>query len=904
MNIFRATWVVVLLLATLSALAQSSAATIVGQDLTGSWFNPDRDGEGCNVTEEGDRQTLILTCYTYLDGKQVWLIGSGILDTSAGALAIDQMVATHGAQFGSAFRAQDVVRRVWGRVAMTFADCNSAQISFEPIDPRYSDFATAYRKIVPGACASGRMANATADTTAIGNWFNPARDGEGVQVTLEGDGDTYVATYYTYLDGEQVWLIGTGHLQGTQIQFDDMILTGGADFGTAFDPGDVTRTRWGRMVVDIADCSSANVSFNSDLPQFESFSVGMVKIVEGPCHPITLRGRVVSDGREFSEHQVVNATVTASVGGRSYSSLADELGNYELRVVLPDADTYVRLSARGSGEQSFVRLESLLGNAGRLLAEAGDDAVLEPSEDAQVNVTHFSTAQYALLTEANGGQVPDSDDAIFRLSEHIEIAHLIDYASMIRMAIIHLYDLPDGVADTLALVSSPANVNAFRHSLPPLIAGPILATILDTLPSGTTYSAGTIPAEYALYLTSPTGALPTPDGGVLAFVTLDGVEGSSGTAQIWLTNLNMDVAATWQVDQHGSLTIAPDAPMIYGHVPFECQDENGGVSNTTFVDQLRLRRLARGERDLLQVELYAHAVRTDAAPGQGCEVQPGDENVSFGRTEGAFGDTTDALPFTHDEMQGRRMLPFVADPDAGGVSQNDSSSGGSAVLDLESGAVDAPGMASLVALDLEQGRITAEWDRGDASASYRYEYRRYRSDGRGGDAVLALVTRSDGARAIAAGMSVRVDPDLSFFEGSAPGIYRSGLQLGRFPSESETPFFVQLDAVPEHSGAQILLYRDLLDPDAIDASVTPVAWSIEDELLAVRRPGEPAPGSNAGFRLRDWLPIAVDGNRIYVRERLFDAVVDPAHPEAVHEQLFLQRSNFYDVVDAVQFDRP
>lgn len=904
MNIHRVIWTVMLLLAALPVMAQPTATTLVGEDLTGSWFNLDRDGEGCNLTHEGDRQTLILTCYTYLDGKQVWLIGSGVLDTNAGALVIDQMVITHGAQFGSAFRAEDVVRQPWGRVAMVFADCNRAQMSFNPIDTRFSAFATEYQKIVPGTCANGRMANAVVDTTVIGNWFNRTRDGEGIQVTLEGDGETYVATYYTYLNGEQVWLIGTGHLQGTQIHFDDMTLTGGADFGVAFDKRDVIRTPWGRMQLDIADCSMASVSFTSDLPQFESFSVDMVKIVNGPCHAITLRGRVLSDGREFSEYPVINATITAGVGERSYTSLTDEIGNYELRVVLPDSDTFVRLSARGSAEQRFVALESLLGNAGRLLAEAGDDAVLEPFEDAQVNVSHFSTAQLALLTEANGGQVPASDDVIFALLEHLEIERLTDYAAMIRVAIIDIYDLPDGVANTLELVSSPANISAFKRNLPPIFVDPIVDTILETLPSSTAYATGTVPSEYALYLTSPVGVLPAPDGGVLAFVTLDGVEGSSGAAKIWLTNLNVDVDATWHVDQHGVLAIEPDAAMIYAHVPFECQDSSGGVSVTTFVDQLRLTRVARGTRDLLQVDLYAHEVRNDAAPGEGCEVMPGDENVVFGRTQGAVGDTTEALPFAANELQGQRMLPFVADPDAGGLATNDSSIGGSAVLNLESGAVDAPGMASVVSVGLDNGRITAEWDRGDLGASYHYEYRRYRSDGRGGDAVLALVTRSDGARAIAAGMSARVDPGFAFSDGAAPGIYRSGLQLGRFPRPTETPFFVQLDPLPVRSGAQIILYRGLFDPNVIEMQVTPVVWSIEDGLLAIRSPGEAAPGSGAGLRRRDWQPVAVGGNRIYVRERLFDVVTDPANPQTVSERLRLQRSAFYDVVDAVQFDRP
>ena len=118
---------------------------------------------------------------------------------------------------------------------------------------------------------------------AYGNFYNPQRSGEGIQLTLENDGETYVLTYYTYLNGEQVWLIGLGTLDDGGINFDSMSITDGADYGADFDPDDVESRRWGSIDMDFIDCNQAVLDIGPELPGFEPFIVEMQRIVPTQC---------------------------------------------------------------------------------------------------------------------------------------------------------------------------------------------------------------------------------------------------------------------------------------------------------------------------------------------------------------------------------------------------------------------------------------------------------------------------------------------------------------------------------------------------------------------------------------------------------------------------------------------
>jgi hypothetical protein len=246
---------------------------------TGSWFKPSRSGEGCVLSVEADQQTFIVSCYLYLDGAQAWLYGDAQLDGDY--LTVDNVVITRGAQYGAAFDPADVERIPWGRIQMQIYDCNNARFGFYPSVEPYTEFAVAMTRIVPANCQL--PANRQPDRALSGNYFDPDRSGEGVQIVQESDGQTFVIAYYSYLDGEQMWAFGSGQREGDRIVFGDTVITRGADYGADFDPDAVERIPFGTITADILDCNRIHLAIEPVLEAFEPSERELTRIVSQTC---------------------------------------------------------------------------------------------------------------------------------------------------------------------------------------------------------------------------------------------------------------------------------------------------------------------------------------------------------------------------------------------------------------------------------------------------------------------------------------------------------------------------------------------------------------------------------------------------------------------------------------------
>jgi hypothetical protein len=252
---------------------------IVAQELSGTYFNPARDGEGCQLTLERDGVTFILTCYLYHQEKQFWLIGVGELMNDQ--IIFFDMTITSGAGYGDEFDPDDVVRTSWGSIIMTWSDCNNTELELLPVLSGYEMLTLDLTRIVPTTCGGGGVQGDALPW--MGTYFDPTRDGEGYMLAVEGDGSTFVMTWYTYLDGEQVWLIGTGIRDGDQLVFENMVITSGAKFGSEFDPADVIRESFGSITADFSDCNNFTATVDSALPEFSDIVLNVTKIVAGSC---------------------------------------------------------------------------------------------------------------------------------------------------------------------------------------------------------------------------------------------------------------------------------------------------------------------------------------------------------------------------------------------------------------------------------------------------------------------------------------------------------------------------------------------------------------------------------------------------------------------------------------------
>ena len=248
-----------------------------------TFFDPNRDGEGIQFVVLPDNETIVLTWYTYVNGQQLWLIGSGPLVNGAGQL---ELIATSGAQFGSGFRPADVLREVWGTMEFRLLDCNRIVATAIPQAAGFAPVAIAMTRVLGTDCVDLDPATTPAGGALgfeySGTYFDPARDGEGFQIAIEEDGRTVVATWYTYLDGQPIWLIGVGAANGSTVTL-DMTITSGAQYGEAFDPADVVRTSWGTVRLNWSDCNNVEAQISPTVAGFEAFTLFLEKIGAAQC---------------------------------------------------------------------------------------------------------------------------------------------------------------------------------------------------------------------------------------------------------------------------------------------------------------------------------------------------------------------------------------------------------------------------------------------------------------------------------------------------------------------------------------------------------------------------------------------------------------------------------------------
>jgi len=246
---------------------------------SGNWFNPDRAGEGCQLTMDGGQDVSVLTCYLYRDGEQLWLIGNGV--DLGDRYEFNEMIITGGTGYGNDFDPDEVIIEAWGEIVMRPSDCNNARFEFRPQVDGLPDFTSEMTKIVGASC--NQRASEQIDRSRSGNYFDPTRAGEGIQLALEADGLSWVITFYTYLDGEQVWMIGSGQRSGNTIDFGDVSITRGGDYGPALDPDQVELIPFGRIVLEFNGCNDVELIITSALPQFSSDTRDLTRINARNC---------------------------------------------------------------------------------------------------------------------------------------------------------------------------------------------------------------------------------------------------------------------------------------------------------------------------------------------------------------------------------------------------------------------------------------------------------------------------------------------------------------------------------------------------------------------------------------------------------------------------------------------
>ena len=238
--------------------------------MTGSWFDPNRDGEGF-IVQILENNIALVTWFTYLPNQpeQAWVIGTGTYRNNR--ITIDNMLLTSGGVFGPTFDPNNVQRLPWGELSIEFNGCNSATINYQSTDISYGYGDHNLTRLTNVGGLNCNVQNQTVDRLngLTAAWFDPSHDGEGWFLEYLGN-NTVLMYWFTYNDvGQQQWFISVGEVDAQDvIHFNETNITNGTFFGNAFNAANVNRLPWGTIEMSINGCQSLTVNYDSPIAIF------------------------------------------------------------------------------------------------------------------------------------------------------------------------------------------------------------------------------------------------------------------------------------------------------------------------------------------------------------------------------------------------------------------------------------------------------------------------------------------------------------------------------------------------------------------------------------------------------------------------------------------------------------
>lgn len=98
-------------------------------DFSGNWFDPDQSGHGVQIEVINPREAVVAWYVFDPDGNAMWLFGVGRIEGNAIHVTLERF---QGGRFPPAFDPGAVTTETWGEATLTFEDCDSGEMSWEP----------------------------------------------------------------------------------------------------------------------------------------------------------------------------------------------------------------------------------------------------------------------------------------------------------------------------------------------------------------------------------------------------------------------------------------------------------------------------------------------------------------------------------------------------------------------------------------------------------------------------------------------------------------------------------------------------------------------------------------------------------------------------------------------------
>lgn len=255
---------------------------------SGSWYNPDRDGEGFHIEMLEDNQVMVIW-FTFPgptddpSAKQAWILGSGtITDNTITIIGANKF---QGPEFGPGYNRDNLVLVPWGDLNIVFSGNNNATVNYDGLD---GEGTTEVIRITSMA--------EQADTSRFpvgfsGAWYNPETNGQGWFVEILSDENALVYWFTYDENGNQAWNLEVGFLDGDRIVVPDSKMGRGTVFGNGFDMGDVVREPFADFELTFDGCKEGTAHYRTTESN-ERDNLPIVRLTElggKPCKVLAVK---------------------------------------------------------------------------------------------------------------------------------------------------------------------------------------------------------------------------------------------------------------------------------------------------------------------------------------------------------------------------------------------------------------------------------------------------------------------------------------------------------------------------------------------------------------------------------------------------------------------------------------
>ncbi|MEE4304426.1 MAG: hypothetical protein V2J19_09745 [Wenzhouxiangella sp.] len=269
---------------------QCLGKTLVTPDAatSGSWYNPNRSGEGFSIMQLDDGQTMV-HWFTYAPAedaprRQSWLAGSRIFEDRAFDKV--QVFGPRGGEFAQGLpNPTNYQHDAFGDLELAWTGQQTVQSDQELATTRAESPISQHMELVQLTRLAGTSCdNQTNFQDYSGAWYNPDRSGEGFIVEALPD-DRAVVYWFTYRpdqSGHQAWIMGSSEFEtpiiGTPppdhpvafVDFEEMLQPVGTAHGPDFDSSEIDHIDWGSLRLEFFEDGSGRVSWDSELAEFGS----------------------------------------------------------------------------------------------------------------------------------------------------------------------------------------------------------------------------------------------------------------------------------------------------------------------------------------------------------------------------------------------------------------------------------------------------------------------------------------------------------------------------------------------------------------------------------------------------------------------------------------------------------